>query len=179
MHIFLRQFAGATNHTALHKSVSHAAEEDGSDGDIEPVVQPDPSPNVEKIQNRNSEQTEHKQSHAKVDSEASIGFMSVKDDQNKAKKGGENISDGEDPIHVGIGVDIGEIIDGGDESVPGEEAAGSEDEIRYVSYVERIFRNFSGCGAVEEEWGGFGVGGGGGTVPPIGEFIEWRQAEEN
>lgn len=55
--------------------------------------------------------------------------MAVKDDEEDADEADEHVNDGEDSVNVDVGVDEGEVIDGGDESVPWEEVAEADGEV--------------------------------------------------
>lgn len=49
--------------------------------------------------------------------------MSIKYNDQETAEPYEHVNDGEDAVHGGFGVKVGEIIDGGDEGVPWEEIA--------------------------------------------------------
>lgn len=46
--------------------------------------------------------------------------MRVEDDYHETEKADEHVSDGEDAVNGDFRVDVGEVVDGGDEGVPWE-----------------------------------------------------------
>lgn len=58
--------------------------------------------------------------------------MGVEDDEEEGDDADDHVADGEDAVDGGVRVEVGEVIDGGDESVPGEEVAGAEGEVDEV-----------------------------------------------
>lgn len=80
--------------------------------------------------------------------------MGIEDDDDKAEEAHQHVRDREDAVHADVRVEIGEVIDGRYEGVPGEEVAAAEGEVDYVGQVEFVFSGLCRCGR--------GVGGGSG-----------------
>ena len=55
--------------------------------------------------------------------------MAVEDDNEEAHQAHEHVYDGEDTVNAGVGVEVGEVIDGCDERVPWKEVPESEGEV--------------------------------------------------
>lgn len=53
----------------------------------------------------------------------------VKDDEEESKEADEHVNDSEDAVNAGVGVDVGEVIDGGDEIVPWKHVTEAEGEV--------------------------------------------------
>lgn len=66
--------------------------------------------------------------------------MAVEDDEGDSDEADEHVNDGEDAVNAGVGVEIGEVINGCDESVPREKVAESQGEIHYVRQIPFVFR---------------------------------------
>lgn len=80
-------------------------------------------------------------------------MSAVEDDEEEGEEAEEHVADGEDAVDVGAGVEVGEVVDGGDEGVPWEEEAGAQDKVNGVSEEEGVLRRLPGAAAValEEE----------------------------
>lgn len=76
--------------------------------------------------------------------------MGVEDYDEEADEAHHEVRDGEYTVHAFIWVEVGEVIDGCDESVPWEEVASTKCEVDDVGQVERVLWDFIGCG------GGYG-----------------------
>lgn len=75
--------------------------------------------------------------------------MGIEDDDEKEDEADEHVDDGEDPVDAGLRVDVGEVVDGGDERVPWEEEPETQREVDYVREMERVFWDFvSGSSSV-------------------------------
>lgn len=154
LHVPLGEFAGGANDAALDQGVAEAGNGDGGDGDIVPQVEPGPAPDVEQIHDGYDEEAEDVEGEAEVDAKARGGAVSaVEDDEEEGEEAEEHVADGEDAVDVGAGVEVGEVVDGGDEGVPWEEEAGAQDKVNGVSEEEGVLRRLPGAAAValEEE----------------------------
>ena len=130
MRIPLRHLTSHTDQPTLHKRVGHTGEANSDGGDIEPNVQPDSPLDVDEIQDRDHEQGDGEEHEAEVDPEASEALVRVEDDDHEeAEEADEHVDDGEDAVDGGGGVEVGEVVDGGDEGVPWEEEADAEGEV--------------------------------------------------
>lgn len=92
--------------------------------------------------------------------------MGVEDDDEEASETDYHVNDGEDTVDAGGGVEVREVIDGGDEGVPWKEEATAEGEVDDVGEVEGVFGDLRRCDG--EEVSGFGVAVGGGGETHLG-----------
>lgn len=85
--------------------------------------------------------------------------MGVGDNKEEAEESDHHVNDGEDAIDADIWIEVGEVIDGGDEGVPGKEETGAQGKVDDVGKVVRIFRNLArrSSGGSGEEAGRFGI----------------------
>lgn len=80
-------------------------------------------------------------------------MSAVEDDEEEGDEAEKHVADSEDAVDVGAGVEVGEVVDGGDEGVPWEEEAGAQGKVDGVGEVESVLRRLPGPAAValEEE----------------------------
>lgn len=130
MRIPLRHLTGNTDQPPLHKRVGNTGETNGDGGDIESNIQTDSPFDIDEIQDRDHEQGDGEEREAEVDPEAGEALMGVEDDDDEeAEEADEHVDDGEDAVDGGGRVEVGEVVDGGDEGVPWEEEADAEGEV--------------------------------------------------
>lgn len=77
--------------------------------------------------------------------------MGIEDNREEEEEGDEHVDDGEDAVDAGLRVEIGEVVDGGDEGVPWEEEAEAEGEEDDVSEVEGVRGDLGGGAAGDGE----------------------------
>lgn len=107
--------------------------------------------------------------------------MGVEDDDEEDDEAHNHIGDGEYAVNAGLRVEVGEVIDGCDESVPWEEVAQTQCEVDYVGQMERVVWDFIGCGAAVDGCGGeeetrfriFFGGFDGETHRRLGQVSQW------
>ncbi|XP_020214655.1 ubiquitin carboxyl-terminal hydrolase 34 [Cajanus cajan] len=132
LHVPLRQLAGGADNGALHKSIRHAGKCNSGGGGVEAFVKSDAALNVEGVDKGNGEEGNNEEEQANVDSDKGVGFVAEEDDEEDSDEADEHVNNGEDAIDAGIGVEVGEVINGCDESVPREKVTQAQREIHYV-----------------------------------------------
>ncbi|KAF7829368.1 putative LRR receptor-like serine/threonine-protein kinase [Senna tora] len=77
-----------------------------------------------------------------------MGLVAIENDDEEGNDADEHVSDGEDAVNAGSGVQVREVIDSGDEGIPWEKVAEAEGEVDDVGKVALVLGNLVGCGFV-------------------------------
>ena len=68
--------------------------------------------------------------------------MWVENGEDEGNEGNQHVNYGDDAVHTGIWVDVGEVINGCDESIPWEDNSKAQSEVDYVSEMGWVFGYF-------------------------------------
>ncbi|TQD96316.1 hypothetical protein C1H46_018082 [Malus baccata] len=91
---------------------------------------------------RNGYQRNNEEAKAHIDLDISFRLVGVEDYQEEAEEAHHYVHDEEYTVDTGIWVEVGEVIDGCDESIPWEEVAKTQCEIEDIGQVEGVLWDF-------------------------------------
>lgn len=132
MHIPLWQLVGTTHNGALHQRIGHGGKSNGGGGDVEAAIQADPTLEIKGVEEGDDEERNDEEGEANVDPHIGVGLVAVEDYEGDPHEADQHVNDGEDAVNAGIGVEIGEVINGSDESVPWEKVTETQGKIHNV-----------------------------------------------
>lgn len=107
------------------------------------AVHADSSLDVAGVDERRRHKRQKEEAEAEVDSDECVGSVSKNDDQSEDEEHEEHVYDGEDAGGGDVGVQVGEVVNGGDEGIPGDEGADAQYHVCDVGQVERVLGDLS------------------------------------